>query len=321
MCSGEALTKPLYPRTVNELACYLMSSCMGDNNFVLPDKRRIGYAEYGSPNGETVLYFHGTPSSRLEPVLLNGYGKDIDGLAAQHGLRIVGIDRPGMGQSSFNPRGSFQSFAQDAVALADHLQLDTFKILCWSGGGSYSLAAAFHFPKRVTSVHIICGFSRSFSDPGVFNNMCGNKYFFGAARFIPWIMRPIMNIAGKKTPDRPLPNWLTQLKRVDHELLEDLSLLWLVIKVTLNEACQVDSKGLVHEARLYYGDTGYKLHEIKQPVHYWWGTEDNVVTQVHATSVEQQVPNSVMHYREGEAHLSLYLKHIEEILANVATAS
>ncbi|WP_207497125.1 alpha/beta hydrolase [Aridibaculum aurantiacum] len=293
---------------------------MQENIFILPDKRQLGYAVYGPVNGQPVLYFHGTPSSRLEPMLLLGYNKDIDVLTNRYNLRLIAIDRPGMGLSTYDPNGSFASCAADAVALLDHLNIDTFKILCWSGGGSFTLSTSYHYPNRVLSAHIICGFTRSFADPGVFANMGGNKYYFGAARFTPRIMQFIMNYVGKKTPDRPLPHWLSQLKPVDLNLMKDLRAFRQLSKVTLNEACRVNSKGLVHEARLYYGDTGYSLGKIQPPVHYWWGTDDNVVTKVHATSVEQQVPNNTMHYRQGEAHLSLYVNYIEEILKVLAEA-
>jgi hypothetical protein len=39
--------------------------------------------------------------------------------------------------------------------------------------------------------------------------------------------------------------------------------------------------------------------------------------QLHADAIEQQVPNAIMHYREGEGHLSLYIKAFEEILQTI----
>ena len=37
-------------------------------DILLPDGRLLGYAEFGKPDGHPVLYFHGAPSSRLEPM-------------------------------------------------------------------------------------------------------------------------------------------------------------------------------------------------------------------------------------------------------------
>ena len=89
-------------------------------------------------------------------------------------------------------------------------------------------------------------------------------------------------------------------------------------KVTLNEACRYGSKGLVQEAAGYFNDTGYRLNEIVQPVHYWWGLKDKTVSRIHADSVEKQVPNAIMHYKENEGHVSIFINCIEEVLETIA---
>jgi len=60
-----------------------------DNNVRLPDGRNLSYAEFGKPDGYPVLYFHGTPSSRLEPLL---FAKDE--VIARLGLRMIAAGRP-----------------------------------------------------------------------------------------------------------------------------------------------------------------------------------------------------------------------------------
>ena len=63
--------------------------------FVLPDKRRLCYAEYGDHTGFPVLYCHGFPASRLEAKL-------VDTEALRQGVRIIAVDRPGFGRSDFS---------------------------------------------------------------------------------------------------------------------------------------------------------------------------------------------------------------------------
>ena len=41
-----------------------------DNLLTLPDGRGLAYAEFGKPDGHPVLYCHGAPGSRLEPLML-----------------------------------------------------------------------------------------------------------------------------------------------------------------------------------------------------------------------------------------------------------
>jgi pimeloyl-ACP methyl ester carboxylesterase len=166
---------------------------MKDNVFQLPDKRKLGYAFYGSDDGEPVFYFHGTPSSRLEPLLINAYDKNIDELLQQFHLRLIAVDRPGMGLSDFNPAGDFYSFARDVYNLAVYLKVSTAKVLCWSGGGPFALALTFSFGQLIKSVYIIAGFAQSFVDKNILKYMHANKYYFMAAKKFPWLLQAFMN--------------------------------------------------------------------------------------------------------------------------------
>ena len=58
------------------------------------DDRRLSFAEYGSTRGPAIVWMHGTPGARRQiPLEARAY-------AEQQGLRIVGIDRPGIGSST-----------------------------------------------------------------------------------------------------------------------------------------------------------------------------------------------------------------------------
>ena len=80
------------------------------NTFQLTDGRKLGYAEYGSPNGNPLFYFHGWPSSRIE-----FGGMDGDAIAAKLALRVIAIDRPGFGLSCYQPRHRFTDWPRDVL--------------------------------------------------------------------------------------------------------------------------------------------------------------------------------------------------------------
>jgi len=58
-------------------------------SLILKDGRYLGYIEYG--DGFPIFYFHGTPGSRFEAEYLSG----------KEGVRIIGVDRPGIGISRY----------------------------------------------------------------------------------------------------------------------------------------------------------------------------------------------------------------------------
>jgi len=284
----------------------------------LADGRKLSYVLYGTPNGKAVFYFHGTPSSRLEPLLLNEYNKSLEQLLQQYNIYLIAIDRPGAGLSTYNPHKSYQSFAADVQQLAIHLQVTNACILGWSGAGPYALSVAFHFPELITAIYLITTFARSFSEPQVFEAMHANKYYFGTAKYAPWLLRAVMNIVSKKPVSKPMPKWLAGLPQVDYNCMNTSEYIQHLSAVTICESCITGSKGAVQEAALYFSPTDYDIAQIQQPVHYWWGTADNVVPMVHAKAIEEHAPNATMHYKQGEGHISIYIHYFEEVLATIA---
>jgi len=142
----------------------------------LPDGRKLAYAEFGRPEGHPVLYFHGSPSSRLEPLL---YGDDV---FHQFGLRIIAPDRPGMGQSDFQPRRGFSDWPKDVLVLADTLGLERFSVLGNSGGCGYAAACAARIPERLHAVVIVSGAWRM-DWPEAMNNLSAHlKLLWNLAR-------------------------------------------------------------------------------------------------------------------------------------------
>ncbi len=121
----------------------------------LRDGRSLGYAEYGTPVGKPVFYFHGFPSSRLDWPLF-----DTDAIAARLNARIIAADRPGYGLSDFKRGRKILDWPDDVVELADALQIDRFAVLGISGGGPYAEACSFKIPQRLSATAIVCGMKR-----------------------------------------------------------------------------------------------------------------------------------------------------------------
>ena len=115
---------------------------------VLPDGRRVGYAEYGDPGGLPVLALHGTPGSRLMFALADADARD-------RGLRLIAPERPGYGLSDYRSCASLLDHAADLAALADALGIGQFALIGVSGGGPYALAAAAAMPGRVVLLALV----------------------------------------------------------------------------------------------------------------------------------------------------------------------
>ncbi len=120
-----------------------------DRRFDAAAGRSVGVAEFGDPGGTAVLWCHGGPGSRLE-------ARWLDRPAADAGLRIIGVDRPGYGLSDPRPGRSINDAIDDVFLVADRLGIDRFATVGVSTGGAYALGAAALAPERVLAV-VACG--------------------------------------------------------------------------------------------------------------------------------------------------------------------
>ena len=105
--------------------------------------RRLSFAEHGSRRGPAIVWMHRTPgASRQIPLEARAY-------AEEHGLRIVGIDRPGIGSSTPHLYADILDWTRDLEILLDTLGIDTLRLIGLSGGCPYVLAAGVAMPERV----------------------------------------------------------------------------------------------------------------------------------------------------------------------------
>jgi pimeloyl-ACP methyl ester carboxylesterase len=134
--------------------CYPLSN---DSSYtvILSDGRKLGYSEYGSPTGHAIFYHHDLPGSRLEAAFYHDLGLELD-------LRIIAVDRPGIGWSTPHPQRKLLDCSKDLESLVEHLQLESYSILGASGGGPYVLACAASLPSsKLKCISIVCGLGPS----------------------------------------------------------------------------------------------------------------------------------------------------------------
>lgn len=117
----------------------------------LPDGRSLAYADFGAGDDTPVIWCHGGPGNRREP-------DAVAGVAGALGFRLIGLDRPGYGGSTADPGRTIGGWVADALALADHLQLERFMTVGVSTGGAYALALAAATP-RVSAAVACCAVS------------------------------------------------------------------------------------------------------------------------------------------------------------------
>ncbi|HWU23869.1 MAG TPA: alpha/beta hydrolase, partial [Nocardioides sp.] len=122
-----------------------------EGSVAVRDGRRVSFAEHGAAQGDALVWLHGTPGARRQiPLEARAY-------AETNGLRLIGIDRPGIGSSTPYLYPNVLDWAADFEMLLDALGIDTVRVIGLSGGGPYTLAAAAALPERVLAAGVLGG--------------------------------------------------------------------------------------------------------------------------------------------------------------------
>jgi pimeloyl-ACP methyl ester carboxylesterase len=287
---------------------------MEDLRFItLPVRRSLAYAEYGDPKGKPVFFFHGMPGSR--------FFRPADDITTRLGVRLICVDRPGYGGSTFQDGRRILDFPKDILTLADYLGIDRFTVAGHSGGGPYVAACAFVLPGRVTAAAILSG-AGPIETPGAARSMSGiNRFGFVAGRFLPWpLWRLLIGLVYSRRASDPAADLARgdgHRPVTDDELLRQPAIRQACIQSEI-EAFRQGLRGLAWEARLLTRPWGFPLENIRIPVHLWQGSMDDLATLPMAQYIAGKIPGSRLTICDGEAHLLLF-PHWEEILSVLTT--
>lgn len=107
--------------------------------------RTISFSEVGDPNGAAVIVCLGMGLTRYVSAFY-------DELAATLRLRLVTIDRPGVGNSEPYPpndKSGPLTWPDDVLAVCQHLGINKFSMLAHSAGAIYALATALILPHLI----------------------------------------------------------------------------------------------------------------------------------------------------------------------------
>jgi pimeloyl-ACP methyl ester carboxylesterase len=263
--------------------------------------RAFGVAEYGRPDGPPLLYFHGIPGSRCAAAQLAP-------AAQAAGVRLIGIDRPGMGLSTFQEGRRVVDWPDDVSRFADALGIERFAVLGVSGGGPHALACAYKIPDRLTACGIVSGaaplspftqflFQSTYGlQLSLMRRWCSSSE--GARKSLRLLQRILA------TPDRAV--------LADAEVSS-------VLAASFIEAFRQGIDGEKHDiAALFFRGWGFTLEKIDLPRLYWWhgGLDKSVPLRVAQWAVSQLRTCRAVYYPQ-EGHISIIVRHRDEIVATL----
>lgn len=279
----------------------------------LSDGRWLAYADYGAPEGRPVFVFHGVPGSRL---VMND-----DRPIADAGLRMIAVDRPGIGRSDPQPGRRLLDWPRDVAALADTLGLRTFAVAGGSGGGPYALACAHALPERVTRV-VLAASLAPFDRPGALDG------FTPSRRWAWWMLRraPFQRQITTWMQARFFRNepvWMIRkmtrrMAEADRAAVADAAI-HDVLLAQLREAYRQGWRGVAQDFAVVTQPWGFDLATITTPVDLWQGLDDENVPAAMGRYLSAALPNCRARFEPG-GHFGPE-ETMDEILAVLAERS
>ena len=279
----------------------------------LKDGRKLAYTEFGNPAGKAVLYFHGHPGSRLDLAMFD------PNVLAQSGLRLLAIDRPGIGLSDFKPGRKLLDWPADVREFADALGLEKFSVMGMSGGGPFVAACACALPDRLKAAVIISGLGR-FDLPGATGGMGSGLQYFRMARRFPLLARFQMQMMAygiKSGPDKMLAQIQSEMPPTDQNEFQQPGFTESFM-ATMAESLRQGPAKLVLEGSFYLRPWGFPLEEIRLPVYLWHGEADRDAPVAMGRHLAAAIPGCQAVFIPGEGHFSLAIHHMPEILQTLA---
>jgi pimeloyl-ACP methyl ester carboxylesterase len=282
-----------------------------------PAGRTLRVIDDGGPGDPRLPLFvhHGTPASGLlpEPALAD---------ARQHGLRMIGYDRPGYGGSTRQRGRQVADAAADVACVADALGIDRFATWGLSGGGPHALACAAQLPGRCVAAASLAGVAPYPASGLDWTAGMGadNVEEFAAALAGPQALHPLLAAAR----DEMLASSAETLVELMASLLPavDVAALtspgetgpglgdWMHTGTIAGLAPGHD--GWLDDDLAFLAPWGLDLSTVTVPVLIMAGGADLMVPFAHGRWLAENVPNAERLFDEDEGHLSL-LNRIGEV--------
>ncbi len=285
-----------------------------DKVISLRDGRRLGYAEYGDPDGKPVFFFHGLPGSRRQRHPDNS-------IAIKLGARIIAIDRPGYGLSDFQQGRTLLDWPDDVAQLANALKINRFAAIGVSGGGPYLLACAYKMPERITTATTISGMGPTDNPDAIKGMLPSMRLGLVIAPRVPWgFVRLALDPVAKMVSRNPLgakklmPSSAPEAdkKAFARPEIQEID------RQDLSEAYRNGAQGAFWEVVLLARPWDFRLEDIHTKVFLWHGEKDTTVPQQMGRYVAHALSDCKARFYPSEGHTLIYNYWLEILTEAVA---
>ncbi len=253
--------------------------------------RSVRYIDEGEPGWTPLLWFGGAGTS-VRAFRLLEFART---LREELRVRVLSVERNGLGETPFDPSVGYPEHAADVWALLDRLGIGEASLMAISGGGPYAAHAAAAAPGRVRSLHLACAYAERLGEAAALDLDLGAV----AADPVGWWRYP------PESPVHRIPGF------ADSAVEEATVALFA-------RGRDEPPEGLARAFALYAEEPLPDLSALAAPAFLYWGSEDALVPLGHLERWRAALPSvAAVRVYAGEGHDVQY-RHWDQILADVA---
>lgn len=269
-----------------------------DDVLTLADGRQVGVAIWGEDGGHPVVLCHGNPGSRL---ICPDLTTTVD-----LGVRLIAVDRPGIGRSDPHPGFTLRDCAADVAEVLRALDVDRCTVVGWSAGAHQALALAAFHAELVTDV-VLAGGPGASDDPELLAQRSDaalgimDEVRAGSETALAAVADRFQPLADD--PEMILRNTLADEADPDRRLMQDPAIAAFLVAMWA-EGVRQGAAGLAAMwAAQYALPWEFAPEDITTPVTVWHGTDDRVCPVGQAQRLARRIPDAELHLVEGAGHL------------------
>lgn len=257
---------------------------------VVGSGRTVRFIDEGGPDWQPLLFFGGAGTT-VRAFRLFEFARS---LRRQLRIRVISVERNGLGQTPFDPEVGFAEHAGDVWSLLDLLNVKQTSVVAISGGGPYAAHLMAAQPERIRSAHLACAYSENL---GIAATAKSAEQI--AADPVSWW-------------EFPQSSWVHQIPGFDDSVVEEAT------RAVFARGAGTPPDGLRQALALYRDVALPELSAVRAPAFLYWGSADSTVPLMHLQRWRAAFPNiTAERVYPGEGHDVQY-RHWDQILTDTA---
>ncbi|MEQ1497909.1 MAG: alpha/beta hydrolase [Novosphingobium sp.] len=124
-------------------------------SLVSKEGRKVHFTDTGEKGWRPILFIGGVGTSGRAPELV----AFLDTMRKRLKLRIVAVERNGLGDTAFDPKWTFADYNSEVAQVLGQLGIGNFSLVAISGGGAYAGHIVQAMPTRISSWHMLAAVS------------------------------------------------------------------------------------------------------------------------------------------------------------------